>query len=229
MMPGTASCFWPNCGTQNEWMTSSARRWSTVERPNGMRSTVVVRFLARGYLKLHANCSRGHLDVDRVARGFAVLGEHDRARDRDHGHEDGRNRGPQDLEARVAVDGSAVGLVVGPDAELHDRVQQHRRDDGEDEDADAAGEPEDEVDPPALSRGLNRQPRDEERNRDGDRGRASPYAMSRMTAPRFTGPSLLKEPPPLPLQGAIKAAPNGYTGPNSSRRHGWDSEQDFFS
>ena len=22
--PGTASCFWPNCGTQKEWITSSA-------------------------------------------------------------------------------------------------------------------------------------------------------------------------------------------------------------
>src|SRR5581483_9360984 len=54
--PGTVSCFCPNSGTQNEWMTSSALKWSSTERPSGSRRTPVVRFPASGYVKLHANC-----------------------------------------------------------------------------------------------------------------------------------------------------------------------------
>src|SRR5262249_9426981 len=36
-MPGTASCFCPNSGTQNEWMTSFACRYSLTLRSTGRR------------------------------------------------------------------------------------------------------------------------------------------------------------------------------------------------
>src|SRR5207253_10708153 len=44
----------------------------------------------------------------------------------------------------------AVRLVVRRRPETHDRVQDGRRDDGEDDDADRHDEPEDEVDAPGL-------------------------------------------------------------------------------
>src|SRR5262249_8005223 len=43
-MPGTVSCFWPNSGTQKEWMTSFACRWSSTERLTGRRRVPLVRF-----------------------------------------------------------------------------------------------------------------------------------------------------------------------------------------
>ena len=55
VIPGTASCFWRNSGTQNEWITSSARRLSSTCRPSSSRSSVVSKFPYCGYLKLHAN------------------------------------------------------------------------------------------------------------------------------------------------------------------------------
>ena len=56
VMPGTASCFCPNCGTQNEWMTSRALRLSSVDLFSGSRSSVVVTSPPPGYLKVQANC-----------------------------------------------------------------------------------------------------------------------------------------------------------------------------
>ena len=52
------------------------------------------------------------LDLERVRAGVAVLREHDRADDRDRGHEHGRDRRPGDLEPRVAVGRRPVRVVV---------------------------------------------------------------------------------------------------------------------
>ena len=79
-----------------------------------------------------------------------VLGEDDRADDRDRRHEHGRDRRPDDLELRVPVRRRAVGEVVGGDAELPDRVDEHGGDDREDADRDGGRKPEDEVDPRRL-------------------------------------------------------------------------------
>ena len=46
--PGTVSCFWPNSGTQNEWITSFDVKVKSTERLTGSRSVPVVRFLAPG-------------------------------------------------------------------------------------------------------------------------------------------------------------------------------------
>src|SRR5918912_934499 len=56
VMPGTVSCFCPNSGTQNEWMTSSERSFSSTLRPSGSRRSPEVRFPWPGYEKLQANC-----------------------------------------------------------------------------------------------------------------------------------------------------------------------------
>ena len=45
----------------------------------------------------------------------------------DRGHEHGRDRRPDDLEPRVAVDRRAVGVVVGRGPELDDRVERAPR------------------------------------------------------------------------------------------------------
>src|SRR5204862_1331816 len=54
--PGTVSCFCPNSGTQNEWITSLEVNRSRTERSTGRRRTNVVMPFASGYEKLHANC-----------------------------------------------------------------------------------------------------------------------------------------------------------------------------
>src|SRR5438270_6178178 len=54
--PGTVSCFWPNSGTQKEWMTSSERSFSSTLRPSGSRRSPEVRLPWPGYEKLQANC-----------------------------------------------------------------------------------------------------------------------------------------------------------------------------
>src|SRR5437660_3546587 len=46
--PGTVSCFCPNSGTQNEWITSFDVKVKSTERLTGSRSVPVVRFLAPG-------------------------------------------------------------------------------------------------------------------------------------------------------------------------------------
>ena len=53
--PGNASCFCPNSGTQNEWITSFAVRCSSTERPTGRRSCAEVRFFWSGYENVHSN------------------------------------------------------------------------------------------------------------------------------------------------------------------------------
>src|SRR5712691_11096097 len=55
-IPGTASCFCPNSGTQKEWMTSSARIVKCTVWPSGRRRMSDDRPLESGYLKLQANC-----------------------------------------------------------------------------------------------------------------------------------------------------------------------------
>src|ERR687896_1136522 len=57
-MPGTASDFWPNSGTQNEWMTSFACRVSLTASFTGSTSRPALSGWSPsdGYSKLHANC-----------------------------------------------------------------------------------------------------------------------------------------------------------------------------
>ena len=46
--PGTVSCFCPNSGTQNEWMTSFDVKVRSTERSLGSMSVAVVRFFESG-------------------------------------------------------------------------------------------------------------------------------------------------------------------------------------
>ena len=105
-----------------------------VSRPSGRRSIPVA--TPFGYSKLPRELLRRDPDAERVGAGAVVLREHDRARDADHDHEHRRDRRPDDLDPRVAVDRRAVGVVVGLGAELPDRVEDHGADDREDGDAD---------------------------------------------------------------------------------------------
>ena len=62
----------------------------------------------------------------------------------------------------------AVRVVVGCRPEAHDGVEQRRRDDREDDDADDRHEPEDRIDAVGLLRRRRRQPRKEDGDRRGD-------------------------------------------------------------
>ena len=55
-IPGTASDFCPNSGTQNEWITSSERNVSLTVSFTGRTSWPEVNFVSPGYSNLHANC-----------------------------------------------------------------------------------------------------------------------------------------------------------------------------
>src|SRR5262249_45703862 len=55
-MPGTASCFWPNSGTQKEWITSSDCIVNFVSRSTGRTSSPDFRPPLSGYSNFHANC-----------------------------------------------------------------------------------------------------------------------------------------------------------------------------
>jgi len=105
-----------------------------------------------------------HLDDERVRPGVAVLREHDRADDRDRGHEHERDRGPDDLERRVPVDGRAVGEVALLDPELEQRVDEDGRDEREDAEADPRREPVREPDPPRLAARRRGHPGNEHRH-----------------------------------------------------------------
>ena len=89
-----------------------------------------------GVPELPGELLRGHGDAKRVRAGVVVLGEHDRADDRDRGHQDRRDRRPDDLEAGVPVDRRPVRLVLRLDAEVEHRVDDRGGHDGEDGDAD---------------------------------------------------------------------------------------------
>ena len=54
--PGTASCFWPNSGTQNEWVTSTEVICSLTGAPIGSSSLAEARLPKAGYLNDHSNC-----------------------------------------------------------------------------------------------------------------------------------------------------------------------------
>ena len=108
-----------------------------------------------------------HVDVERVLRRRPVVVQHDRADDGDHRDERGRDRRPDDLQAGVAVDRRPVAIVVGMDAEAPDRVEDRGRDDREDHDRDPGRQPEGHVDPVALLRRRNGEPRNEDRDGRG--------------------------------------------------------------
>ena len=110
--PGTASCFCPNSGTQNEWITSLLEIVSITERSFGRRSTYDVRPCESGYVNVQANCTAVTLIAQRVVAGGAVAREDDGAHDRDRRHDHERDQRPGDLEAGVAVDRRPVVVVV---------------------------------------------------------------------------------------------------------------------
>jgi hypothetical protein len=134
------------------------------EYPRGDRSLGRVREAPRELLA-------GHVDPERVGAGVPILGEDDRADDRDRDHEHRRDGRPGDLEPGVAVDRLSVGVVVGADPEFQQRVDDHCGDDREDRDADHRYEPEDEVDPPGLAARRRRQPAWHERESRRDAAR----------------------------------------------------------
>ena len=55
-IPGTASDFWPNSGTQNEWITSSELSVSFADSPTGSTSCPETTAGSPGYSNFHANC-----------------------------------------------------------------------------------------------------------------------------------------------------------------------------
>src|SRR5262245_36424452 len=55
-MPGTASIFCPNCGTQNEWSTSTASIVNCACLPTGSTSSPDSSSPYSGYWNFHANC-----------------------------------------------------------------------------------------------------------------------------------------------------------------------------
>src|ERR1051325_11481717 len=68
--PGTASCFWPNSGTQNEWVTSSEVIRSSTGAFSGSFSVAEVSLPKSGYWKLQANCCA----VTSTTSGFSGFG-----------------------------------------------------------------------------------------------------------------------------------------------------------
>ena len=86
----------------------------------------------------------GSLGLDVVEHDPAVAGAEE--------DDDRRDHGPGDLEARVAVDRLAVGLVARLGAELPERVGEHHHDDREDEAREHDHHVEERVDRAALSR-----------------------------------------------------------------------------
>ena len=231
-IPGTASCFWPNSGTQNEWITSRERSVSSTVRSTGRTSCPDVNFVVARVLERPGELLRGDLDPERVRAGVVVLGEHDRADDRDRGDEDRRDRRPDDLEPGVPVDRRAVRVVVGRHAEPEDRVDDHGRDDREDRDADRGREPEGELDPLPLLGGDVGQPR----NEDGDQRRDVPRRRRitmRTIEPLRTAASL-HEPVTDPRASTVRQMTpisgrhESRASPRTRRTQQWDSESASF-
>ena len=130
---------------------------------------------------------RGDVDLERVRADVVVLGEHDRADDRDRRHEHGRHSGPGDLEPGVAVDRRAVAVVVRRGTEADDGEEDHPRDDREDDDRDDRREPVDELDPLHLLGGGIGQPVDQdghERDEETHQGSDEQNADDRTPAHR---------------------------------------------
>ena len=80
-IPGTASCFCLNSGTQKEWMTSSACMLSSTCRPSTSRSSSDWKPPYCGYLKCPGELLRGHVHLQAVLLQLAVLSERDGADD----------------------------------------------------------------------------------------------------------------------------------------------------
>ena len=74
----------------------------------------------------------GHVHDQRVGLLGLEVVEHDPAVDRERGDHQERDRHPDDLEPRVAVDRRAVAHVAGLGAEADDAVDRHRHDEHED-------------------------------------------------------------------------------------------------
>ena len=66
-IPGTASDFWPNSGTQNEWITSTEFNVSLTGSSTGSTSWPEVTLVLPGYSNFQANCCA----VTAIRSGFA--------------------------------------------------------------------------------------------------------------------------------------------------------------
>src|SRR3990170_7310142 len=65
-IPGTASDFWPNSGTQNAWITSSECSVSFTGRFTGSTSSPETTLSSPGYSNFQANCCA----VTEIRNGF---------------------------------------------------------------------------------------------------------------------------------------------------------------
>ena len=202
--------------------------------------------LCSGYVNCQANCCASHLDHH--GRPFAALSFSASTTALSTAitvTSAVGNRRPEDLEAGVAVDRRPVGVVVGPDAELHARVDRDRGDDREDEDADPDGDPEDEVDALPLLGGLLWEPVDEVRDRrrhrrndQGDGDQRDDSSPARPVEPTERPPGVPRAaqaprpaPPPAgaPQPGGPKKGGRNREGgaawPRGRRRRSWPGGQ----
>ena len=130
LMPGTASYFSRNSGTQNECSTSFVWILNSTGGSTGSTSSRADLLLGvlEGPGELLARDLHDHLVL---GLGLDVV-EHHPAVDRQHGDDDERDRHPDDLEPGVAVDRRAVAHVAGLGAEADDAVDGDRHHEHED-------------------------------------------------------------------------------------------------
>ncbi len=97
-IPGTASDFCPNSGTQKAWITSTERKRQLDRLVDGKHELAGGDLGLAGILELPRELLSGDGDPDRVRARVVVLREHDRADDGDRGDEHRGDRRPDDLE-----------------------------------------------------------------------------------------------------------------------------------
>ena len=80
-IPGTASDFWPNSGTQNEWITSTEFNVSLTGTSTGSTSWPEVTLALAGIVELPGELLCRDGDLERVRARIVVLCKHDRTDD----------------------------------------------------------------------------------------------------------------------------------------------------
>ena len=132
VIPGTASVFSLNSGTQKSWITSSVLTRKSTWRPLGSTSWLTLHPAVVGVGEAPGELLAGHVHHQRVGLlGLDVVQDHP-AVDGQRRDDDEGDRDPDDLEAGVAVDGLAVAQVAGLGLERDDRVDDHRHHQHED-------------------------------------------------------------------------------------------------
>ena len=129
--PGTASDLSRNSGTQKEWITSLVWIRKSTGRSFGSTSSVDFTF-SLGVLEAPGELLPDDVDDELVRLLGLEVVEHDPAVDRERGDHQERDRHPDDLEPRVAVDRRAVAHVAGLGPEAHDAVDRDRHHEHED-------------------------------------------------------------------------------------------------